>query len=93
MSTADDFPSSSGGPQNQDGTRSSARADELSLAAELNSQPAWHGGGRFTGRSVSAWPHALSQAPVWAASPLMLGVLTVAKPAERGFARLWRGVL
>lgn len=51
VSTADDFPSSSGRPQNQDGTRSSARADELRLAAELHSQPAWHGGGRFTGRA------------------------------------------
>ena len=37
--------------------------------------------------------HTLLQVPVSAASPLMLGVFTVATPAERGLAELWRGAL
>lgn len=36
--------------QNSDGTVSSAHQHELAIAAEMAKQPAWFGGGRFSGR-------------------------------------------
>ena len=36
--------------QNSDGTVTSAQQHELAIAAEMAKQPAWFGGGRFSGR-------------------------------------------